>query len=199
MTTPETSPGAPRAARPDADLVARIADRDEAALAVLYDRFAGTLLAIGTRILGSAGEAEDVVQEVFLQVWRQAGRYDPARASVSGWLSLITRSRAIDRLRNRRVGERTATDAYAERPESDASPEGATNVLFAERRTRIAEALRDLPAEQREVIQLAFFEGLTQNEIAVRTATPLGTVKTRTLLALKKLRNALREELEGLL
>jgi RNA polymerase sigma-70 factor (ECF subfamily) len=199
MSNPNTSQGALPATRPDADLVARIADRDETALAALYDRFAGTLLAIGTRILGNAGDAEDVVQEVFLQVWRQAGRYDPARSSVAGWLSLIARSRAIDRLRNRKVGERTALDAHAEHPRGDASQEGAANVLFAERRRRIVDALGALPVEQREVIELAFFQGLTQNEIAARTLTPLGTVKTRTLLALKKLRTALQDDLGDLL
>jgi RNA polymerase sigma-70 factor (ECF subfamily) len=198
MPTLDSTPGALPAPRRDADIVARIADRDEAALAELYDRFAPTLLAICGRILSNAGDAEDVVQEVFLQVWRQAARYDPGRSSVSGGLSLIARSRAIDRLRNRRVGERTAAEAHAESPR-DASPEGARNVFHAERRARIRSALADLPAEQRQVVELAFFRGLTQNEIAAETGTPLGTVKTRTLLAMKKLRQALASDLRELL
>ncbi|HVR30318.1 MAG TPA: sigma-70 family RNA polymerase sigma factor [Thermoanaerobaculia bacterium] len=199
MPIPDTTQGTLPAPPRDAELLARIAERDESALGVLYDRFAPTLLAICARILGSAGDADDVVQEVFLQVWRQASRYDPARSSVSGWLSLIARSRAIDRLRNRRVADRVAAESHVEDPRTDASPEGLRNVFFAERRARISGALQALPAEQREVIELAFFRGLTQNEIAERTGTPLGTVKTRTLLAMKKLRKALEPDLGELL
>jgi RNA polymerase sigma-70 factor (ECF subfamily) len=218
MPTLDTTPGAPSsvpkgqvpverlaaastgAAPPrDADLVARIADHDETALAALHGRYAGTLLALCRRILGGAGEAEEVVQEAFLQVWRQAARYDPARSSVSSWLVLIARSRAIDRLRNRRVAERIATEAGADAPRVDASLDGIANVFFAERRARILAALDALPPEQREVIELAFFRGMTQNEIAQRTSTPLGTVKTRTLLAMKKLRAALAADLRELL
>lgn len=199
MPTPDTTQGTLPAPPRDAELLARIAERDESALGALYDRFAPTLLAICARILGSSGDADDVVQEVFLQVWRQASRYDPARSSVSGWLSLIARSRAIDRLRNRRVADRVAAESHAEDPRTDASPEGLRNVFLAERRARIEGALQALPAEQREVIELAFFRGLTQNEIAERTGTPLGTVKTRTLLAMKKLRKALAPDLGELL
>jgi RNA polymerase sigma-70 factor (ECF subfamily) len=199
MPTPDSTQGASPSAPRDAELVARIAVRDEAALGVLHDRFAPALLAVCARILGSDTDADDVVQEVFLQVWRQAGRYDPARSSVPSWLSLIARSRSIDRLRNRRVGERVAVEAQAESPRRHASPEGARNVFMAERGQRIASALETLPAEQREVIELAFFRGLTQNEIAASTGTPLGTVKTRTLLAMKKLRKLLEPELRDLL
>lgn len=199
MPTPDTTQGAFSAPPRDADLVARIAERDENALAALYDRFAATLLALCRRILGATADAEDVLQEVFLQVWRQAPRYDPTRASVSSWLILIARSRAIDRLRNRRVGERSAVDAAAAEPVRHASPEGPANVFLAERRARLREALASLPEEQREVVELAFFGGLTQSEISARTGIPLGTVKTRTLLAMKKLRKALESELEVLL
>ena len=191
--------GASNAPPCDADLVARIAERDESALTTLYARFAGTLLALCTRILGQSGDAEEVVQETFIQVWRQAARYDPARSSVNGWLVLIARSRAIDRLRNRRVVERSALAADQEEPTPDTSPEGDRNVFFAERRARIRRALAALPGEQRAVIELAFFRGLTQSEIALRTGTPLGTVKTRTLLAMKKLRTALASDLRELL
>jgi RNA polymerase sigma-70 factor (ECF subfamily) len=140
-----------------------------------------------------------VVQETFIQVWRQAARYDPARSSVTGWLVLIARSRAIDRLRTRRVAERSALEAGQEKPRVDTSPEGDRNVFLAERRGRIRRALAMLPGEQRTVIELAFFRGLTQSEISLRTGTPLGTVKTRTLLAMKKLRAALASELRELL
>jgi len=151
------------------------------------------------RVVGAAGDAEEVLQEVFVQVWKQADRYDAKRSSVSNWLTLITRSRSIDRLRKLQVKDRTAQAAFAEDPRIDTSPEGARNVLFVERRVRIRAALAELPDAQSQVIELAFFEGLTQSEIAGKTGIPLGTVKTRTLLAMKKLREALREDLRELL
>ena len=183
----------------DADLLARIVSRESDALGELYDRYSRVLLALIRRIVGGAGEAEEVLQEVFLQVWNQAERYDCSRSSVSNWLSLISRSRSIDCLRKAHVKERTAQKAFEEDPRLDTSPEGPTDVLFVERRTRIRVALGDLPEEQRLVIELAFFKGLTQTEIAASTSIPLGTVKTRTLLAMKKLRRALRDDLKDLL
>jgi len=183
----------------DGQLVARIADGDSAALAGLYDRFSPVLLALIRRVVGAAGDAEEVLQEVFIQVWRQADRYDRSRSSVSNWLSLITRSRSIDRLRKLQVKDRTAKAAFAEDPRLDTSPEGARNVLFLERRRRIRSALEELPEAQRQVIELAFFKGMTQSEIAEGIGIPLGTVKTRTLLAMKKLREALKEDLRELL
>jgi RNA polymerase sigma-70 factor (ECF subfamily) len=183
----------------DAELVARVVARDEQALATLYDRYSGLLLAVTQRILGGAGDAEEILQEAFLQAWKQADRYDRSRSSVSNWLSLIARSRAIDRLRSRKVMERTAVAAQVEKGRSDESPKGVANVLMSERRQRLRAALAELPAEQREVIELAFFKGMTQSEISGQTGTPLGTVKTRTLLAMKKLRKALQADLEELL
>jgi len=185
--------------RSDADLVALVEQQDEAALARLYEKFSGVLLALISGILGRSGDAEEVLQEVFMQAWRQADRYDASRSSVSNWLSLIARSRAIDRLRSRNVMQRTATAAYAEKRDDNASPEGSRNVLYSERRTRIRASLAELPKEQAEVIELAFFKGMTQSEIADSTGIPLGTVKTRTLLAMKKLRVALQSELRDLL
>ena len=181
------------------DLLERVVDRDEAALGELYDRFAGILLAVIQRIVGAGGEAEEVLQETFLQVWKQASRYDDGRSSVSNWLSLIARSRAIDRLRSRRVKERTALAAEAEKAETDVAPEGVGNVLLKERRRRLRASLAKLPEEQRDVIEHAFFRGLTQREIAEETGIPLGTVKTRTLLAMKKLRQDLRGEVGELI
>lgn len=180
-------------------LVERIARRDETALSELYDRFAGLLLALSRRVVGDQEEAEDVVQDVFVQVWNQAGRYDPARASVSTWLSLIVRSRSIDRLRSRKVKERTAQAAHEENPQMDESPRGEPNVLGDERRARLVAELDALPKEQREVLHLAFFEGMTQSEISDARGIPLGTVKTRTLLAMKKMRMALADDIHELL
>lgn len=183
----------------DVAIVQRIADRQPDALAELYDRYAPMLLALATRILGSQAEGEDVVQEALLQVWHKAGSYDPARSSVSTWLVLLTRSRAIDRLRSRNVVDRAALAAHTDNPRTHTSPKGVEDVLSRERRERVRRELDALPAEQRQVLDLAFFEGLTQVEIAERTEIPLGTVKTRTLLAMKKLRAALREEIRELL
>ena len=186
-------------ARDEAVLVARIAAGDEAALGDLYARYAPVLLGLARRVLGDTADAEEVLQEVFIHAWRRAGRYDPERSSVSTWLALITRSRAIDRLRSRRSADRTAEAARQDSPLEHESPRATGTVLIRERRARIAAALADLPPEQRRVLELAYFGGMTQSEIAAATGIPLGTVKTRTLLALKKLRESLRDEIEELL
>ena len=183
----------------DSSLMRRVADRRQEALAELYDRYSGMLLALAARILGNPTDAEEVLQEVLLQVWGQAGGYDPQRSSVSTWLVLLTRSRAIDRLRSRRVGERGLEALAREAPPAHTSPSGPWDVWSRERRERMRQELAGLPAEQREVLELAFYRGLTQSEIAARTGIPLGTVKTRTLLAMKKLRAALREQIRELL
>ena len=181
------------------ELVARTAAGDSGALAELYDRFSGMLLGLATKILGDRSDAEEVLQEVFVQVWRQAGRYQSGRSSVSTWLVLITRSRAIDRLRTRNVKLRTAVEAHRENPNRHTSPEGVGNVLRDERRSRLRQELASLPPEQREVLEMAYYRGMTQREVAQATGAPLGTVKTRTLLAMKKLRSALEDEIGELL
>lgn len=204
---PETGPlpSLPGSSGPatDAALVRQILERRPEALGALYDLHAPGLLALVRRILAhaaDAADAEEVLQEVFLHVWNHAGRYDSARSSVSTWLVLITRSRAIDRLRSRKVVERVHEAAHLENPAADhASPEGLESVLFRERRQRVKAELDKLPPEQRQVLEMAFYEGLSQTEIADRAGLPLGTVKTRTLLAMKKLRGALRFEIRELL
>lgn len=196
---PEIAAAAPSARELDLRLLERIAAGDGLALSQLYDRLAPMLLALARRILGDLAEAEEVVQETFLQVWHQAARYEAHRSAVSTWLVLITRSRAIDRLRTRKVVGRTLEGFGQERKGEHASPEGPSSVQDQERRLRVRRELDSLPGEQRDVLELAFFEGLTQSEIAERTGTPLGTVKTRTLLAMKKLRKALQAEIRELL
>ena len=180
-------------------LVQRVAGGDGGAVGELYDRYAPSLLAQIVAMLGDRAEAEDVLQEVFLQVWRQAGRYEPARSSVVTWLVLIARSRSIDRLRSGRALDRAREAVKGEIQSSHTSPEGVHTVLSSERRRRVKEELARLPSEQSEVLGMAFFGGLTQSEIAAATGIPLGTVKTRTLLAMKKLRAALSDELRELL
>jgi RNA polymerase sigma-70 factor, ECF subfamily len=183
----------------DGALLRLVADRQPEALGVLYGRYAPTLLALGKRILGSLADAEEVLQEVFLYVWNHAGRYDAGRSSVSTWLVLVARSRAIDRLRTRKVVERTHETAYQDGPPGHASPEGVDAVFVRERRERVRGEMDRLPPEQKQVLEMAFYEGLSQSEIAAKADLPLGTVKTRTLLAMKKLRGALRDEVRQLL
>jgi RNA polymerase sigma-70 factor (ECF subfamily) len=189
----------PLTAASDASLLQGIRERHQEALEALYDRHAPLLLALAKRILDSTAEGEEVLQEVFLHVWNRAERYDPARSSVPTWLVLITRSRAIDRLRSRKVSERTHEAAQTEGENGHTSPEGVETVFQGERRQRVQHELRQLPPEQRQVLEMAFYDGLSQTEIAGRTSIPLGTVKTRTLLAMKKLRGALRDDIRQLL
>ncbi len=183
----------------DVGLLRRVAAGDETALSKLYDTHASNLLSLATRILRNLGDAEDVLQEVFVHVWSRAESYDRARSSVSTWLVLITRSRSIDRLRSRNVVDRTANAAQHENPFEHTSPEGVGSVLERERRQRVLQEMRSLPPEQYQVLDLAFYRGMTQSEIAEETKIPLGTVKTRTLLAMKKLRKALRADIRELL
>ena len=201
MATMDTEQAKARkaAAAEDRRLLAEIAAGGDDALAKLYDRYSGMLLALAHRVLSDVSDAEEILQEAFLQVWNQAERYDPGRSSVSTWLVLITRSRAIDRLRSRRVAERTVASAEKEKRQTHTSPSGPADVLRDERRRRLGGELSKLPPEQRQVLEMAFYRGMTQSEIAAESGVPLGTVKTRTLLAVKKLRRALGAELEELL
>jgi RNA polymerase sigma-70 factor (ECF subfamily) len=197
--SPSSRSDSPVTSLDDKQLVRAIVDRDADAISELFDRFSGMLTALSLRILHDPADAEEILQETFLQVWNQAVRYDPKRSSVSTWLVLIARSRSIDRLRSRQVKLRTATAARQENPNVHTSPKGVGNVLMQERRRRLEEEMAKLPSEQRQVLELAFYSGMTQSEIAEQTSIPLGTVKTRTLLAMKKLRQALREEIGELL
>ncbi|MBA2683188.1 MAG: sigma-70 family RNA polymerase sigma factor [Gemmatimonadaceae bacterium] len=195
----------PQAADPDAALVARMATGDESALGALYDRFATTIHTIAFYLLGQADEAEDAVEETFWQAWREASRYDASRGAVSTWLSTIARSRALDRQRawRRRAEDpldttgATSADAIDRSDAMAPAPDPQRNAEAAERARDISAALAKLPAEQREVIVLAYFGGLSQSEIASRTSLPLGTVKTRARLALEKLRAPLAQHREG--
>jgi len=197
---PRLSPaGSPVKLLDDKELVRSIVARDADAIAELFDRYSGMLSALSMRILSDPADVEEILQETFLQVWNQAGRYDAKRSSVSTWLVLIARSRSIDRLRSRQVKLRTAKAARQENRDIHTSPKGVGTVLMKERRRRLQEEMARLPQEQRQVLEMAFYGGMTQSEIAEQAGIPLGTVKTRTLLAMKKLRQALREEIGELL
>jgi RNA polymerase sigma-70 factor (ECF subfamily) len=172
----------------DMDLLRRVAGGSDEALGLFYDRYSGLVWGLLRRMLGESGEAEEVLQEAFLQVWRDAGRYDPARATPRGWLLLIARSRALDRLRKRAALQRREEAVTREEAGRAAAPLGSRRLEHLESRQRIHSALERLPREQRRVIELAFFHGLSQTEIAAHLGAPLGTVKSRALLGMKRLR-----------
>jgi len=165
-------------------LLRRLAAGDQKALGEFYDLYAGLANGLALRILRDTADAEDVVQEAFVQVWRQAGRYDPRRGSPQAWLCTIARTRALDRLR-RRVSRREDT--------AEAAPAG-TETPQTEEALTVRKALDGLSADQRRALELAYYEGLTQTEIARHLGEPLGTIKTRIRTAMIRLREALGPE-----
>jgi RNA polymerase sigma-70 factor (ECF subfamily) len=177
----------------ETDLMRRVAQRDQAAFDALYARYASVVFAVVYRILGSRPDTEEVVLDVFTQAWRIADRYDPRKSRVDSWLIMLARSRSLDRLRQRQRDMRVddASEALAaeeplveiEGPEHD--------VLIAERRQAVVAALSQLPEAQRLPLELAYYKGLSQTEIAEETGEALGTIKTRMRLGLGKLRDSL--------
>ena len=181
----------------DTELLRAVARGDEAAFARVYDRYAAILLGLVLRIVRSRPEAEDVLQEVFLQVWQQARSFDPARGRAFTWLATLARSRAIDRLRavdaRERAAQRSAEDGQT--PAAAAQDWADEEAIRAERAEAVRAALAELPEEQRQVLLLAYLDGMSQSEIAAAKNQPLGTVKTRTRTGLKRLSEALRSRL----
>jgi RNA polymerase sigma-70 factor (ECF subfamily) len=188
----------------DLELIRRMQAGDESALSDFYQRWFPVVNCLVTRILKSADDVEDVVEETFWQAWRQANRFSTERGSVQTWLLTIARSRSLDRLRAmKRLREepiddgatKGASSSAAAAVASDADP--SLDAELEERKQLVLAALAELPAEQREALELGYFGGLSQSEIAERTGQPLGTVKTRMRLAMLKLRDRLsllREE-----
>ncbi len=185
------SGGEDRAA--DAAVLRRMAAGDSGALAELYDRHARGVYSLALRVLHDVHEAEDVVQDVFSQAWRQATRYDAARAAVGAWLLNLTRSRAIDRLRARRARPEAPVDTEVIAAVAGPGMAADEHAISDERARLVRQALDDLPRLQRVAVELAFYEGLTHVEIAEQLEQPLGTVKTRIRLGLLRLRDALSE------
>ena len=181
----------------DVDILRGIAGGDEQALSALYDRYRLILFGLILRILHSQAEAEDVLQEVFLQVWRRASDFDETRGRPFTWLVTLARSRAIDRLRSLGSRERTAQESARDVP--DSISDAADDAVKSEQGEIVRAALRELPEEQRRTLLLAYFEGLTQSEIAERLKTPLGTIKTRMRSGMTKLRESLGERMKDLL
>ena len=163
------------------------------AVAELYDRYGATVYGLALRVLGQPDLAEEVVQDVFAQVWREASRYDAARSTVAGWIVMLTRTRAIDRLRARRArpDQVAAVDAQAAGPLPSPVSTPETSTLKAEDTQLVRGALARLPDQFRSLIELAYYEGLSHSEIAARTGIPLGTVKTRLRNAMGTLRSVL--------
>jgi RNA polymerase sigma factor (sigma-70 family) len=179
----------------DARLAAALAGGDERALGDLYDQHGSACYALARRILVDPALAQDAVQEAFVAAWTGAGAYDPGRAPLRGWLLMLVHRKAVDLVRReqRHAGQRLDLDAAAEAVDPDAQP---VEELAAEgvRRDRVRGALAELPEPQREVVALAYFGGYTQREVAALTGAPLGTVKTRTMSALSRLRQILDSE-----
>jgi RNA polymerase sigma-70 factor, ECF subfamily len=179
----------------DVDLLKAIARQDETALAELYDRYRVILFGLLVRILNSREEAEDVLQEVFLQVWRRAADFDETRGRPFTWLVTLARSRGIDRLRSLAARDRVAI-AGAREPTEQVS-DAVADAFRSEQRGLVTSALDQLPEEQRRAITLAYFDGLTQSEIAAKLNAPLGTVKTRMRTGLIKLKELLGNKSES--
>jgi RNA polymerase sigma-70 factor, ECF subfamily len=170
----------------DSVLVAAIRAGDQQAMAQLYERYSSTVYAVALRVLGDTAAAEDILQEVFMQLWRNADVFNPDRGSLPGWLAVIARNRAIDSLRRRR-------------PESDIAevvvsvePDLVGKVEWSRSLEKIRGALEVMPAPQRLALEMAFFEGLTHIEIAEKTGDPLGTIKTRIRAGLATLRKVFK-------
>ena len=171
----------------DHALMRQIAGGDEKALETLYGRYSGVVYSVARRILGDVGAAEEVLQDIFYQLWRAASSFDPARGTLAGWLLVSARNRAITRLRRRgpagfeEIEEQTVASNF------NLESSAAANEMMS----LVRNALAALSQEQRQVLELAYFEGLTHSEIAERTGDPLGTVKTRLRTALGTLRRAI--------
>ncbi|HEV2378353.1 MAG TPA: sigma-70 family RNA polymerase sigma factor [Terriglobia bacterium] len=168
----------------DAGLIRRILNGDDTALGALYDRYGRLVYSVSLRILRDTGAAEEVLQDIFYQLWRVAGSFDFARGSLSSWLMVMARNRSIDRLRRRGL-------TVAENPVGALPParfDLESDLARKEMVGRVRGALDALPEPQRKAMELAYFEGLTQSEIAEQTGDPLGTVKTRLRAALTSLR-----------
>lgn len=174
-----------------ATLIKRVAGGDQSALTLLYDATSRLAYGLVLRVLNDAATAEEVLLDVYMQVWRQASHYDEGRGTPLAWLLTIARSRAIDRLRSGK------SEKQHHEPIENATPiasltDVASAAVASETQGIVRSALRSLAPEQREVIELAYYLGLTHTEIAARLGQPLGTVKTRTRLGMMKLRETLR-------
>lgn len=170
----------------------RMAEGDHPALATCYDLMGSVVFSLAVRMLRDRAAAEDVSQDIFVQVWRQAGNFDPSRGSPEAWMMMIARTRILDRLRSRKAGVviKPVGENLPDAPAADDWPDDLA--ISREDAANVRQAVGGLPSEQKEAIELAFFDGLTHMEIAEKTSVPLGTIKTRIRLGLMKIRDQLR-------
>lgn len=173
----------------DETLIRRIASQDQSALTALYDRYSQVIYALIYRMIGVAEEAEEIILDVFLQVWRTAHRYDPHKAQVNSWLFMIARSRALDRLRRQSRQERTVLMLQQTQMPLDLNSPPEAYIIRAENHQRLHHALAQLPQEQRQAVELAYYYGLSHTQIAVKLGVPPGTIKSRIRMGLQKLRS----------
>lgn len=194
MSAPDsTEPSADRQ-KHDGELVRRMARGDKAACAELYDRFSRPLYSVALRVLNDQAEAEDVVQDVFLALWEKAAGFDASRGSAFAWAITLTRNRAIDRLRTRRRRATLLNESFVEDipgTSGGQDPDSADDLMFKEKSGAVRAALATLPPEQLRALEMAYFSGLTQQEISLRLSEPLGTVKARIRRGLLKLKETL--------
>jgi RNA polymerase sigma-70 factor, ECF subfamily len=180
----------------DREMIERIVRGDQNAFSALYDRLSRPLYSLALRMLGDAGDAQDALQDVFLQIWSRAATYNPEQSTVFSWTVLLTRSRVIDRLRARkrrlRVVDSATDDEDADVADASTMESAADTADKNDEAARVRSVLNNLPSEQREAIELAFFGDLTHHEIAARLGEPLGTIKARIRRGLLKLRERLR-------
>jgi RNA polymerase sigma-70 factor, ECF subfamily len=174
--------------QPDSSLIQQVVSQNRAALSALYDRYARVVYSVAYRSLNSVEESEEVVMDVFAKIWTTAASYDSTKARVDTWIFMMTRSRVLDRLRSKqRRGKVTTAITVFDTPTT--TNDTSLDLEVAERRQVVLTALASLPAEQRQVLELAYYQGWSQREIAEHTGTALGTVKTRIRLGLEKLRS----------
>ena len=170
----------------DAELLNGLKARNQQAMADLFDRYSGLVYSVALRVVGDTGQAEDIMQEIFFQLWKSPDTFSQSRGSLPAWLAVVARNRAVDFLRRRKPSD----------PVEDVVLASNTNLASEVERNTIMErvrgALSGLPSEQQRSVELAFFEGLSHSEIAARTGDPLGTVKTRIRSALMSLRKAVQ-------
>ena len=189
LTAPEPAPVG------DETLMARIQERAPEALAALYDRYSGILKSLIMGVIHNDAEADDLLQEIFMEIWNQAAHYSAQKGKPLGWIVTLTRRRSIDRLRKKQAyarAEERLQNETEQQPDAWVHNSTEDDIEMSDTRRLIMGVLKNLPPAQREAIDLAFYHGMSQREIAAKTGIPLGTIKTRLELGLKKISEALR-------
>ena len=191
-TAPALAPGAPS----DLELMLGIQDEDPEALSRLYDRYSGIIKALILRVIHNDAEADDLLQEIFMEIWNQAKNFSAQKGKPLGWMVTLARRRAIDGLRKKQAyarAEERLQNETEQQPEAWVLNTTEAEIDLGDRRVIIRQVINSLPPAQQEAVELAFFRGMSQREIAAKTNTPLGTVKTRLELGLKKIYDGLKE------